>query len=668
MSGNTRQLCFIRPKERFTGADYMIMKTFTSLLGLCCLLLFSSHIAAQDEQMLYRKINTDGKEGFVNEKDEWVVQPKYDQANKWLCNKWVHVKNAGKDMIINDKGEKIDIPFANFSTRALDGYIEVNSDDESNKSALLCSCKTGEIPKKSEEKFDYLFGLGNKMYITGYEDKWMLIELNGNKQAMSFPRVSLNFSSYTGNGILTYWEPGTIGIINTNTLETYTVDTKGDMVTIGPIKEDRLIVNSFDQGSGVVDMKGEFIVPYKYDEIENFHNGYARITKYFGLSGDRYGLIDKEGKEVFPPDYASIEVVKNIGNQLEVIALDTNGTILYMDLTGKALKTREDKKAYMAKFYPDVVAEIYNCYIIGTPGNYGLITKDFDLIEPRRNFNIHPIPETNDLIAVERKMKGLMTTEDNNSSTYIFASIFDADGQTIVPDIHTDFIDPSWNGTMLINTGWRFGELNQFDRVYMDPYPIQELLSPTHDLNNNMAKYNYYATLKSALWYDNYDKEICELAIKWGIKEGDTLGITYAATVLAKNQKDPQEAYLKIISSLMDIGVKKGKLANDVLLLSYQCGAGDYYSYTAAHLAHQLHSFHLVDHIVPVDAFFEQENWVKEHPDKVTLFLENCFETYKRDKANLSKKEFKSQVEFYKKNLDKWEGYRIDVSKYKKAI
>ncbi|MEN2993613.1 MAG: WG repeat-containing protein [Bacteroidia bacterium] len=52
-----------------------------------------------------------------------------------------------------------------------------------------------------------------------------------------------------------------------------------------------------------MDEAGREIVPPKYEEIENFEEGLARVKL-----NAKWGLIDKTDREVIPPKYDEIEV------------------------------------------------------------------------------------------------------------------------------------------------------------------------------------------------------------------------------------------------------------------------------------------------------------------------------------------------------------------------
>ncbi|AYD47782.1 WG repeat-containing protein [Arachidicoccus soli] len=64
--------------------------------------------------------------------------------------------------------------------------------------------------------------------------------------------------------------------------------------------------------AGIINAKGDFIIPLKYAGLSNFHNGYALMLKGEDSLGRRlYGFIDSTGKVVIPAKYV-FDVNKNI--------------------------------------------------------------------------------------------------------------------------------------------------------------------------------------------------------------------------------------------------------------------------------------------------------------------------------------------------------------------
>ena len=64
---------------------------------------------------------------------------------------------------------------------------------------------------------------------------------------------------------------------------------------------DGLFGVQLDDKWGFIDKSGKEVIPCKYDVIEGFDEGLARV-----LRDDKFGFIDKSGKEVIPCKYDKI--------------------------------------------------------------------------------------------------------------------------------------------------------------------------------------------------------------------------------------------------------------------------------------------------------------------------------------------------------------------------
>lgn len=71
-------------------------------------------------------------------------------------------------------------------------------------------------------------------------------------------------------------------------------------------------IRSAQKGYAVYGFEGECIVPFgKYDYIDGFDNGYARIkigsNGALHKDGDKWGIIDENGTEILKPEYSRID-------------------------------------------------------------------------------------------------------------------------------------------------------------------------------------------------------------------------------------------------------------------------------------------------------------------------------------------------------------------------
>lgn len=109
------------------------------------------------------------------------------------------------------------------------------------------------------------------------------------------------------------------------------IDTKGNLIV--PFEYD--VIYSFKDGLamfeqdkkyGFLNRQGKIIIPAKYDHAFDFDNGLAVVEL-----NEKRGLIDKTGKEILPISYTQIRVLSN-----ELI-LARNNNWIFFDHTGKAV-------------------------------------------------------------------------------------------------------------------------------------------------------------------------------------------------------------------------------------------------------------------------------------------------------------------------------------------
>ena len=120
---------------------------------------------------------------------------------------------------------------------------------------------------------------------------------------------------------------------------------------------------------GYVDENGKKIVRFKYDHVENFSEGLAKIL----LNGE-YGYIDMNGKEVIPLKY------KNAGNFSEDLAWVRSSNNLkygFIDKFGNEVILPKYDKAYN---FSDGLAKVM--VLRGKDEYYGLIDKNGKAITP----------------------------------------------------------------------------------------------------------------------------------------------------------------------------------------------------------------------------------------------------------------------------------------------
>lgn len=79
---------------------------------------------------------------------------------------------------------------------------------------------------------------------------------------------------------------------------------------------------------GLIDVKGNLVVPIQYDEVNTFSNPYP--DRALVRKDSLYGLCDKSGKEVLPCEYSEIGTPSS-----GVMLVKKGKEQMYVDLNGK---------------------------------------------------------------------------------------------------------------------------------------------------------------------------------------------------------------------------------------------------------------------------------------------------------------------------------------------
>lgn len=259
-----------------------------SLFTLCSFAAFS--------QIELHKDSKTGKFGFTNSEGEWAIQPQFEEGEDFLDYEFAFVKKGGKWGVINRQGETI-LPFE-YDKPSYGDYDDAIRHVSKNK-------KHGAIDLKE----------GKETIACEYDEKLRFME---------------ELFSETVTPILVV-KKGKAGLINQRGEEIIPcVYDNGEwpfsITEMGQIRATQ------DKKTGILDKKGNLLVPFKYDYAD--HNmGYdtvlydIRIKSKYGLySSDKkkeivpalydrvisyedsdyalvskkkkYGVLDKEGKEV----------------------------------------------------------------------------------------------------------------------------------------------------------------------------------------------------------------------------------------------------------------------------------------------------------------------------------------------------------------------------------
>ena len=209
-----------------------------------------------DNIPIVAKLN--GKEGYINTKNEWVIPPTYRDA--FAFRQGVAIVKKGRNyMCINLKGEAVIQDF--------DNYVIEPSDNT------------------------YIVGVRK-------ECKYMVYDLNGNLLD-------------TYDGFINNWSDDAIFAVKKGGKWGY-IDGYGKVIIpleyeeVGDFSEGLAAVRKDDKW-GYINPKNEVVIPIEFTnkEVGYFKNG---VAKYYTDSG--IGLINLKGEIIAEPKYDSIEYVR----------------------------------------------------------------------------------------------------------------------------------------------------------------------------------------------------------------------------------------------------------------------------------------------------------------------------------------------------------------------
>lgn len=221
---------------------------------------FSENLAAV-------KKDKDGKEGYINRKGELVIDYRFDSA-RWFYNGIADVEIDNKTGFI-DKNGNIVIPIEYdyvISTKA-DNFVAVSKNDKlaffSNKGKQLTDFIFDEVHKRDIEN-DYVVGAYG-LVLVSKKDKYSYLD-NSLKTVIPFGKYDY--------------------------AETFT--------------KDRLAIVRQKNKYGVINDKGELLIPLEYDLIEHPSIYSYEFSEFITKKSGKYGLLNGEGTTILNNDYDEI--------------------------------------------------------------------------------------------------------------------------------------------------------------------------------------------------------------------------------------------------------------------------------------------------------------------------------------------------------------------------
>lgn len=271
------------------------MKTLLILL----LLLIGFTTQAQIELL---KDSKSGKWGFIDENGEWVIQPQFEAGEDFYDYNFTFVKKGGKWGLIDVKGEVV-LPFVYEKP----GYAEYDDD----MIPVAKSKKHGMVNKKTGTEiisciYDKKLAFQENFY---WSSRMLLLAIKENKAGLIdsagtvIIKLAYDNSEEPFMAIETALKSGTI--LASQNKRKGLIDNAGNLLV--PFQYDEVNVREFPDtllfdiktkgkhGIYSVGLKKELVAPV-YDSPIFFEDANLAIVS----RKKKFGLIDRQGKEVMP--------------------------------------------------------------------------------------------------------------------------------------------------------------------------------------------------------------------------------------------------------------------------------------------------------------------------------------------------------------------------------
>lgn len=296
--------------------------------------------------------------GYKNLKNEWVIEPQFDEASFFTDENLAIVSVNQKSYLVDTKGNLTEIDlkkeYVEFPDEfdCYEGSNPINSFGkdgkifiETNKSNQYFVDKNGNTTKAKYfiHWFEHVPAMSEDgLYIASngkYDDEYKEGYINSNNEVV-IPFEYSWLSNMTDDGLILVNET----VRYSNEYDYYMDlnckikrDFRGefDYVDVGlNAYEEDLYVARKNGKYGFVDKDGEIVIPIQYDEVRTFGNKEIAAV----CIDEQWGFINKSGETVIPMKYEDIEVSDYYSDYVTAIDEDENTwerTYYVYDKTGE---------------------------------------------------------------------------------------------------------------------------------------------------------------------------------------------------------------------------------------------------------------------------------------------------------------------------------------------
>jgi len=254
--------------------------------------------------------------GYIDNSGQFVIKPQFAYAGNFVEGIALVREFAGEESVgyINNTGDYIIQPQYDNGDDFSDGLAYVNT---LNPEWGAYIDKNGDVAFEisDDEFYGYGFHEGLLRVENGYLDKT-------GRMVISWSDVD-NYDFSEGLAALKSWGTGTCFYINTEGEATIQTDYSG----CGEFSDGLAAVYNYDSDTcGYINTKGNTVIDFRFKQCWDFSEGRAVV-----LIGDKWGIIDKDGKTIFGP--AEFQFVRNFNEGLARLGNGNNWG--YIDLDGK---------------------------------------------------------------------------------------------------------------------------------------------------------------------------------------------------------------------------------------------------------------------------------------------------------------------------------------------
>lgn len=194
---------------------------------------------------------------------------------------------------------------------------------------------------------------------------------------------------------------------------------------------------------GLINAKGDILTPVKYQEIQDFSEGFAAVR-----IGKAYGLVNRFGEEILPLEYQKVDVL----SEGRVAVMPPNlSKWVYLDTLGQiAFKTYYDVASPYDKGYAEVTSNMFD------PTSRHFIDHQGEPVTFKKG----------QVQFYKEGIFGMYTPRPPEKGQHYYYA--DREGNNIF-DRHFQAIEPFEKGIAMVTQAWRRGVVNERGMTVIDP-------------------------------------------------------------------------------------------------------------------------------------------------------------------------------------------------------